>query len=598
MTAGWWATLNTPMSTPTAAVHASHASAPRPAARPDGTGRFVPPGLDATRWENLEPLYRSLQERPLRCAGCLEELILDRSDLDAATSEAEANAYIRMTCHTDDAEAKARFLHFVEHVDPELKKAGFELDRRIAESPFAKDLDQERYGVLLRSLRRAVELFRPENVPVETEITKLDQQYSEINGAMTITFEGREQTMPQMARYLEVTDRAVRERSWRATAERRLQDAERISDIYEKMLALRHQAARNAGFQNFRDFQHQRLQRFDYTPAHCEAFHRGAEEVCVPVMRRLNAERAGALGAQPLRPWDLKVDIHGRAPLRPFKDADDLVQRTSRAFHRMDRELGEMFDSMRGGGCLDLESRKGKAPGGYQYQRQWSRTPFIFMNAAGLQRDLETMVHEAGHAFHSLLSRADPVLAYRGSPMEFAEVASMSMELLTYPVLDEFYSKEDADRSRRTHLENLATMLPWIATIDAFQQWIYQNPTHTRKDREQYWVHLNDRFGPAVSWEGLEPSLRTSWQRQLHLFGVPFYYIEYGIAQLGALQLWLAARRDPAKALAAYKKGLSLGGSRPLPQLFAAAGLKFDFGPDTMRGLMEEVSGELSRLPA
>jgi len=559
---------------------------------------FVPAGLDATRWESLQPIYRSLVERTLKCAGCLDHLILDRSELDAFASEAEANAYIRMTCHTDDAEAKKRFLQFVEQVDPQLKKVGFELDRKIAESPFAKDLDEARYGVLLRSLRQNVKLFRVENVPIETDLTKLDQQYSEINGAMTVDFDGREQTMPQMARYLEETDRTVREKSWRTTAERRLRDADRINEIYEKMIGLRHQLALNAGFENFRDFQHQRMHRFDYTPADCESFHRAVEEVWVPVLRRLNEERKTALGVPALRPWDLKVDIFGRAPLRPFSEADDLVERTSRAFKRMDGELGTMFDSMRGGGCLDLDSRKGKAPGGYQYQRQYSRTPFIFMNAAGLQRDLETMVHEAGHAFHSILCKGDPVLAYRGSPMEFAEVASMSMELLTFPVLDEFYSDADANRARRGLLENLATMLPWIAQIDAFQHWIYTHPNHTRQERAAQWLALTERFGPRVDYQGSEEVLRTGWQRQLHLFGVPFYYIEYGIAQLGALQLWLHSRRDAATALAGYKRALTLGGSQPLPKLFEAAGLRFDFGPEIMRELQTEVSRELDRTSA
>jgi len=559
------------------------------------TNPFVPAGLDATRWVNLDPLYRALLERPLKCGGCLEQLILDRSELDSCASEAEANAYIRMTCHTDDEAAKKSYFHFVEHVDPQLKKVGFELDKRIAESPFASQLDQERYGVLLRALRRNVQLFRPENVPLETEVTKLDQQYSEINGAMTVEFDGRELTMPQMARYLEETDRSVREKSWRLTAERRLRDAERISGIYDRMLELRQAMAKNAGFRNFRDFQHERMHRFDYTPADCERFHESVEQVWVPVLRRLNDERATALALPALRPWDLKVDNYGRPPLRPFKDADDLVDRTSKAFHRMGGGLGEMFDSLRGGGCLDLDSRKGKAPGGYQYQRQYSRTPFIFMNAAGLQRDLETMVHEAGHAFHSILCKGDPVLAYRGSPMEFAEVASMSMELLTFPVLDEFYSEADADRARRGLLENLATMLPWIAQIDAFQHWIYTHPGHSRSDRSAEWLRLTQRFGSSVDYTGFEETLRTSWQRQLHLFGVPFYYIEYGIAQLGALQLWLRSRRDSASALAGYKKALSLGGSRPLPALFEAAGLRFDFGPEMMRELQREVEQELSR---
>ncbi len=449
---------------------------------------FVPANLDGTKWDNLKPYYAQLVGRTLHDAAALERLLLDRSELDAASEEAAANLYINMTRHTDDPLARERYLEFVETVEPELKKVGFELDRKVAESPFASQLDQARYGVLLRSLRRSVEMFREQNIPLETEVTKLDQEYSKINGAMTVQFDGQERTMPQMGRYLEETDRAVRQASWEAVANRRLQDADAINDLFDKMLALRHSIALNAGYGNFRDYQHARMQRFDYAPADCERFHEGAEKVCVPVLRRLNAERARILKLDPLRPWDLKVDLHGRSPLRPFDGGEDLVNRTSKVFQRMDPELGRMFDSMRTGDCLDLDSRKGKAPGGYQYQRQRSRTPFIFMNAAGLHRDVTTMVHEAGHAFHSLLCAHDPLVAYRGSPMEFAEVASMSMELLTVPYLDAYYGAEEAGRAKREQLERLSAQLPWIATIDAFQHWMYLNPTHTRKDREQFWL--------------------------------------------------------------------------------------------------------------
>ena len=559
--------------------------------------RFIPATLDATQWSQLEPLYQKLLDRTLKCANCLQGLILDRSELDAAAAEAEANLYIAMTCHTDDADIKARFLKFVEEVDPNLKRVGFDLDRKIVESPHASALDQARYGTLLRSLKQEVKLFRAENVPLQTEVTKLDQQYSEINGAMTVQFDGTERTLPQMARFLEETDRARREASWRVVAERRLQDVTRIDAIYDEMLQLRAKMAANAGYPNFRDFQHDRLQRFDYTPAHCAAFHEAVEKTCVPLARRMHERRAKALGLTALRPWDLKVDVKGRSPLRPFEGADQMVERTSKVYHRMDSELAQMFDSMRGGGCLDLDSRKGKAPGGYQYQRQLSRVPFIFMNAAGMHRDLTTMVHEAGHAFHSLLSKNDPILAYRGSPMEFAEVASMSQELLTLPYLEEFFSTADAERARRELLEGVISMLPWIAQIDAFQHWVYLNPGHSSAERTKAWLDLDARFGGSLDWSGIEGSRAHMWQRQLHLFGMPFYYIEYGIAQLGSLQLWLASKKSEKDALAAYKRALTLGGSKPLPELFAAAGLRFDFGPATVQSLMDAVGAELDRLP-
>ncbi len=558
----------------------------------------LPHNLDATKWQALAPLYQALTDREVSSGADLEALILDRSALDAIAEEAQANLYISMTCHTDDEARRDAYLAFVQHVEPQLRTVGAALDRKIVESPWVSHLDSTRYETYLRALRQEAKLFRQENVPLQTEATTCDQEYSRLCGAMSVSFEGREQTMPQMARYLEVPDRAVREQSWKAVAARRLRDRDSIDGIFDTLIGIRHRMALNAGFANFRDFQHERMLRFDYKPTDCQKFHAAVEATCVPLMGELHRQRASALGVPSVKPWDTKVDLRGRDALRPFADTTELVERTSRAFHRLDRELGSMFDSMRGGSCLDLETRKGKAPGGYQYQRQHSRTPFIFMNAAGLQRDLVTMVHEAGHAFHSILSKHDPLLAYRGSPTEFAEVASMSMELLTFPQLDEFYSAENGARARRDLLENLATLLPWVATIDAFQHWVYTNPGHTRAERTDCWLDLNRRFGGAIDWSGHEDVLASLWHRQLHLFGSPFYYIEYGIAQLGALQMWRQSRRDPKAAVANYKRALALGGSRPLPELFSAAGLHFDFGPETVSGLMDEVQAELATIPA
>ena len=558
---------------------------------------FVPADLDAARWENLAPLYQALLDRKVDGADGLRRLLLDRSELDSAASETQTNLYINMTCHTDDEQIKAAYLDFVERVEPKLKEAGFELDRKIVGSPHADGLDRRRHEVLLRDLQADVAIFRQENIPLQTEETKLDQQYEETCGAMTVDFRGEERTLPQMARFLEETDRATREEAWRGIWERRYRDHERLSEIFDRLVGLRAQVARNSGFASFRDYMFKRKHRFDYAPADCEAFHRAAEEVCVPVLRRLNARRREALGVDSLRPWDLAVDSRGRPPLRPFDGAEELIEKTSRLFHRMEPSLGTMFDSLRGGDCLDLDSRKGKAPGGYQAHRDRSRKPFIFMNAAGLHRDLETMVHEAGHAFHSILCNDEPLLYYRHSPLEFAEVASMSMELLSFPYLGEFYDEAQVARAKRERLEDLSALLPWVATIDAFQHWIYTHPEDSRDERTAHWLELDERFGAAVSWDGIEHYRQMSWQRQGHLFGVPFYYIEYGIAQLGALQLWLQFKADRSGAIENYRRALRLGGSRPLPELFEAAELTFDFGPDTVKRLMDDVQRELDTLP-
>ncbi len=568
------------------------------------SSEIVPADLDATRWSNVEPLYRELLARELHCRNCLEQLILDRSELDAAVSEAGAELYIQMTCHTDDDAANRAYLDFVENVQPKLREVSFELDRKIALSPHAGGLDVERYRVLLRDLRVAVELFRTENIPIETELTRLDQEYSQICGAMTVQFRGQERTLPQMARYYEEPDRPMREEAWRAVAARRFQDAEAIESIFERMLELRQSLARNAGLENFRDYAFKAKRRFDYTPETCHEFARGVAQVCVPMLRRLMAQRSRDMGVSPLRPWDGQVDPKGRPALRPFEGAAQLMDRTKRVFRRMDPSLAAMFEFLEtpnanGSTCLDLESRKGKAPGGYQSSRDRMRKPFIFMNAAGLQRDVETLVHEAGHAFHTLLCRPEPIHAYRTEiPLEFCEVASMSMELTAHPFLDEFYSPADADRARRAHLESIIASLCTIAHVDQFQHWLYTTPGHSRRQRREKWVEQSDRLGPGWDWTGLEDYHRTGWHRILHLFGTPFYYIEYGIAQLGALQVWLNYASNPAGAIADYKRGLALGGSRPLPELFRAAGLEFDFSPRIMARLVGEVERELARMPS
>jgi len=556
--------------------------------------------LRADDWPTVEPLVRELLGRPVEDPAEFEGWLEDRSELDAACSEARADLYIEMTRHTDDPGAAGRWTRYLEEVQPPLQRAAFDLDRRQHELHRRFTLDPERYAVLARDTAVDVELFRDENVPLETELGTLDQEYDRLVGAMTVRFDGAERPLPEMARYLEETDRSVRERAWRATADRRLQDREAIDAIYDRMIALRHTLARNAGFETYRDYAFRRLKRFDYTPADCAAYHGACESCVVPLQRDLDRARAGALGAEPLRPWDLAVDPLGRAPLRPFADADELVERTARVFARMSPELAALFESLRGGGCLDLAARKGKAPGGYQYMRDRTRTPFIFMNAAGLHADARTLIHEAGHAFHSLLCRGEPLVHYRHSPIEFAEVASMSMELLSMDFWDEYYDDpDDLARARREQLEGVVGILPWVATIDAFQHWVYLHPSHTRAERTSAWLEIADRFGRAVSWDGLQEPRAAQWQRQSHLFGAPFYYIEYGIAQLGAAGLWLTMKeRGLPAALDAYTRALSLGGSRPLPDLFAAAGLPFDFSPATVERLTAALARELEALPA
>ena len=554
--------------------------------------------LDATKWSEIEPQYQDLLDREINSSEALEAWLLELGRFDAYVGETGSMLYVNMTCDTENEEIKQAYLDFVENVQPELAKMGDMLNRKFAENQYADQLDSEEYNVLLRDTRMDLALFREENIPLGTELTKLGQRYNEICGAMTVEFDGEERTMQQMGKYLQVNERGVREDAYKTVGERRFQDAEEIDEIYEKMIELRQQVAENAGYENYRDYIFDAKHRFDYTPTDCEAFQDAVEAICVPLMRDVDDQRKRDLKLDSLRMWDLGHDVHGREPLKPFTEVEEMVAGTSRMFHRLSPELGKFFDSLRDGTSLDLDSRKGKAPGGYQLQRDHSRKPFIFMNATGLQRDLETMVHEAGHAFHSIYADDLPLVDYRSAPLEFCEVAAMSMELLTHDFLDEFYTKEDAKRAVREHLEGIVSILAWIATIDAFQHWIYTNPSHSRTERHEKWLELGNRFGSILDWSGFEDWRKVSWQKQLHLFSYPFYYIEYGIAQLGALQIWLQYRENPEHALKNYATAMRLGGSRPLPDLFEAGEMKFDLGRTTVQGLIDAVRDELSKLPA
>ena len=568
---------------------------PQPPYRPRA---FVPEFIDLGDWNQVEPLFDKLESAAAaaRTPAELELWLLHGGELSAALEEESSRRYIAMTCHTDSPEAERAYLHFVEEIDPRLKPRQFKLARLFLDHPARAGLAQERYFVFDRSAQVQVDLFRPENVPLETEEAKLTQQYQKLIGSLTVNFRGEERTLVQMGRYQEETDRALRQEAWELTAQRRLQEADRIEELFEQLLKLREQIAANAGFPNYLQYAFKQLGRFDYTPEDCGKFHEAIEKEIMPVLRGLQARRREKLGLATLRPWDMSVDPSNQSPLRPFQEVENLVARTQDIFNQLDAGLAGEFALMRDKHLLDLENRKGKAPGGYQSTLAESRLPFIFMNAVGMQRDVDTILHEAGHAFHALAAREEDFHPYRSAPIEFCEVASMSMELLGAEFLEKFYSADDARRARRKHLEGIVDIFPWIATVDAFQHWIYEHPGHARAERQRAWLELMERFGGEVDWTGQERVRANLWHRQLHIFLYPFYYVEYGIAQLGALQVWCNSKKDKAGALAAYQRGLRLGGSRPLPELFEAAGCRFDFSRQTVRPLVEMVQSELVHL--
>ncbi len=560
--------------------------------------QFVPAQLDLGDWAKIAPLFDQLETRltAAKTIADLEAWLLAWGELSAALDEEASRRYIAMTCHTDNADAEKAYLQFVEQIEPQLKPSQFKLEKSFIVHPQRTKLLSPRYDVFIRDVQNHVELFREENVALETEESKVGQQYQKLSGSLTVQFRGEEKTLIAMGKLLEEPDRPLRQEAWELVAKRRLQEREKFEDQFDQLVNLRQKIAANAGFQNYRDYAFRAKGRFDYTPQHCFDFHDAVASEVVPAVRELQAQRRQQLGLDKLRPWDTAVDPLNRPALKPFEQVADMVTRTQKIFDQLDGELAGGFQQMQDLKLLDLANRKGKAPGGYQSTLNEARLPFIFMNAVGQQRDVETILHEAGHAFHALATRNEDLLAYRSAPIEFCEVASMSMELLGNEFIEEFYSPADGNRARRTHLEGIIGVLGWIATVDAFQHWIYTHPGHSRAERSAAWNQLMDRFAGDVDWSGFEDVRANLWHRQLHIFLYPFYYIEYGIAQLGALQVWANSKRDKAKALRDYKTALALGGSRPLPELFATAGCKFQFDAATIKPLVELARAELKKL--
>ncbi|KAB2660468.1 MAG: M3 family oligoendopeptidase [Verrucomicrobia bacterium] len=560
--------------------------------------RFVPVAGDLGDWEQIQPLFDGL-ERSIASAHtpeALEQWLLDWGELSAALDEESSKRYIAMTCHTDSPEAEKAYLELVENLDPKSKPRQFKLEQLYLEHPSREKLSSSRYEVFDRSVRNHVELYREENVALETEEAKLGQQYQKLSGSLTVQFRGEEKTLTQMGRFLEETERVLRQEAWSLVANRRLEMKDQFEDIFDQLIELRQRMARNAGFDNYRDYAFKLRGRFDYNSEDCYHFHEAIAHEVIPLLKQLQNQRRLQLSLDALRPWDLAVDPLNQPPLRPFERVETMVERTQNIFDQLDPIASDGFKTLRQLALLDLANRKGKAPGGYQCTLAESRLPFIFMNAVGVQRDVETMLHEAGHAFHALATRNENLYAYRSAPIEFCEVASMTMELLGNEHIESFYSSAEARRARRDHLEGVVEVFPWIATVDAFQHWIYTHPGHTRFERASAWDQLICRFGGEVDWSGLDAARSHLWHRQLHIFLHPFYYVEYGIAQLGALQIWSNFKQDSVSALRNYHDGLTLGGSRPLPELFRTAGCQFDFSTATVRPLVQLLRQELEAL--
>ena len=559
---------------------------------------FLPQEYQITDWNTLQVFYDSLVERKLESKAGYQQWLVDKSELESVISEDFAWRYIRMTCDTQDENKQNDYKFFVENIQPQLATYEDKLNHLTLKYHRQWPLNEPGYDIMIRGIEESVKIFREENVGINTEIQLKEADYQAITGSMTVQIDQEEMTLQKAATFLQNTDRTIRENAWKKISDRRYKDHALLDQNFSEMLQLRNQVAHNANFSNFRDYMFSAMGRFDYTPQDCFDFHQAIEKTVVPLAGLFEKKRKEDLKLAGYRPWDTQVDTSGKAALRPFEGGDDLLDKSEKCFENISPLFRDYLKIMRDMGHFDVVSRKGKAPGGYNYPLEETGVPFIFMNATHTVRDMVTIVHEGGHAIHSFETRDLPINAYRNPPMEVAELASMAMELISMEHWDAYFENpEDLKRAKKEHLTDIISTLPWIATVDSFQHWIYENPEHSLEERSRQWMETLDRFGTAViDWSGLENYRKYSWQKQLHIFEVPFYYIEYGMAQLGAISVWRNYKKNPSEGLNQYLAALRLGYTRNIKEIYKTAGIKFDFSEAYISELMGFVHAEILKL--
>ncbi len=549
-------------------------------------------------WENLSPILDELLKREINSTEELEHWLKDKSEFEAALEEDFAWRYIKMSCDTANEQLVKDFQYFATEIEPKISPIGNQLNQKFADSPFIDQLDQDKYFVYIRGIKKALELYREENIELLTLLQVAQQRYQSITGAMSVTINEKEFTLEQAANFLKDTDRSVRQHAWETIQQRRLIDKDDLNILFDELIAMRHKVALNAGFENYRDYMFQALGRFDYTPKDCYDFAEAIEKEVVPVLKAQAEKRQTALGLHTLKPWDMEVSTTGKAALKPFGSGQELVDKSIECFTAIDPALGEKLAIMKANNLFDVESRMGKAPGGYNYPLAETGAPFIFMNSANSLRDLTTMVHEGGHAVHTFLTASLELNDFKHCPSEVAELASMSMELISMDNWNVYFdNEEDLIRAKKEQLADVLKTLPWVAVIDQFQHWIYTNPNHNAADRETAFKQIYTRFGAGFAdWTDYDQQFGNLWQKQLHLFEVPFYYIEYAIAQLGAIAVWKNYKENPTKALEQYLAALALGYTKPMNEIYETAGIKFDFSASYIKELASFVKDELEKL--
>ncbi|MCB0762473.1 MAG: M3 family oligoendopeptidase [Flavobacteriales bacterium] len=566
--------------------------------RPAPQRHFLPAQLEVKSWSDLEPWLDSLDGRKITSSSEFRQWLNDLSETEAFIEEDAAWRYIKMTIDTRDEQLTQSYQWFVSEIQPKISPFNDRFNRMLMAQPFRSEFTGRAFEIYFRQIEKEIALYRENNIPLQSEVAQKAQEYGATIGGMAVEVDGSKLTLPQAAAELQKTDRQHREAVWKATQEVRMSVHQKLDELFTQLIELRTTIASNAGFKNFRDYKFEAMGRFDYTKEDCFDFHKSIAQSIKPLTGAFLRERRAQLGVDTLRPWDLAVDPTGKEPLKPFSTADELLQKSVQVFGMVDSFFGECLSTMNSMGYLDLASKEGKAPGGYNYPLYESGVPFIFMNAVGTQRDMVTMMHEGGHAVHSFLTQDLELTSFKGCPSEVAELASMTMELLTMDYWDVFYpDPETLKRAKKDHLQDILSVLPWIAIVDRFQHWVYEHPHHTLEERKAEWKSIHHEFTEdVVDYSGCEDAVNYMWQKQLHIFEVPFYYIEYGMAQLGAIAIWRNYKNDPKKAVAQYKEALKLGYTRSIPEIYEAAGIRFDFSAGYVSELAAFIQQQLSEL--
>lgn len=560
--------------------------------------KFYQEKLNLNNLEDLKNIYDVLLQEDIKSAEQLERWIAKIGDLDEQMEEILTGHYIDFQCSSNSQEAKEQFTYDQTYIEPLRKSFTAALNKKLLNNSYLSDLPEDKYGKFIKSIKNAQELFREENVQLEIEEDQLVTTYFEITGNLTVIWDEKEISLSELSPYLEDKNRTKREKATILMSEAFLEHADTLQKLMSELIQLRRKKAANANLDNYRDFKFKEYERFDYTPEDCLKLADAVKQHVTPLKEKLQRKHKDEIGVERYRPWDRKAPNPFEKTLTPFSTAEELVHKAAGVFTSLDSGFTDLLNEMNQKNLLDLTARQGKAPGGFCSPLPVTGLSFIFMNAAKTHDDVITLLHEMGHCIHNNLTQHFDLPYYKEAPMESAELASMSMELMTMDYWHYYYEDESAlIQAKKDHWKSIIDFLPMGVVIDQFQHWMYENPEHTEAERLDMFLALQKKYdADVVDWEGLEEWRKQNWLRILHIFEVPFYFIEYVIAQLGALQLYKNYKTDAAGTLEKYKEALALGASASLPEVYKTAGISFDFSAEMISSLVQLIEIELEEL--